>query len=215
MQGLRVMIDLMKNNERASTRALAAEVSSVVVQNNPFSQNAAVECGLVEELCALAKDPDATCRVKSMLAISCLVRHHPAAEARFLSESCNGLSILEGFLKSTDLRLQRKSLFFVRYLIRNSAETAKFILENGSFIPTATGLIANEDIDLSESSLEALTEFASLGSAFTAACQKPEYALLDKLSDRIAQIEAMNAEDKEFHVEILNMARNLKNILAA
>lgn len=215
MQGLVVMIALMKENDRASTRALAAEVSSVVVQNNPFSQNAAVECGLVEVLCALAVDPDVTCQVKALLAISCLVRHHPAAEARFLSESCKGLSILEGFLKSTDIRLQRKSLFFVRYLIRNSAQTAKSILASEFFIPTAAGLIANEDIDLSESSLEALTEFASLDAAFTAACQNPEYALVETLSDRIDQLEAMNAEEKEFHVEILNMARNLRNILTA
>lgn len=215
MKGLPVLIDLMQHNDRASTRALAAEVASVVVQNNPFCQNAAVECGLVEVLCALAVDEDATCRAKSLLAISCLVRHHAAAEARFLGESCKGLRILESFLKDTDLRLQRKALFFVRYLMGSSRETADVFLRNDFFIPTAASLIANDDIDLSESSIEALTEFASLGAAFTDKCKQPQYALVETLGDRIQQIEQMNAEEKEFHQEIANFARNLKTILSA
>lgn len=215
MKGLTTLIDLMQHNDRASTRALAAEVASVVVQNNPFCQNAAVECGLIEVLCALAVDADATCRAKALLAISCLVRHHAAAEARFLGESCKGLTILESFLKTdADLRLQRKALFFVRYLMSSSRETANVFLNNDFFIPTAASLIANDDIDLSESSIEALTEFASLGAAFTDKCKQPQYALVETLGERIQQIEQMNAEE-EFHQEIANFARNLKTILSA
>lgn len=215
MQGLAVLRDVVQQNDRASTRALAAEVASVVVQNNPFCQDAAVEGGLVEVLVALARDADATCRAKALLAISCLVRHHPAAEARFLDDATGGLRILESFLQAEDIRLQRKALFFVRYLVRSSDATARAFLESEFLIPTAAALIAHEDIDLSESSLEALTEFASLGAAYTAACKKPEYELVDKLSALIAAIDALNAEEKEFHLEIQHFARNLKTILSA
>lgn len=215
MQGLQVLITVMQENDRATTRALAAEVASVVVQNNPFCQNAGVDCGLVDVLCKLAHDDDATCRAKSLLAISCLVRHHDAAEARFLSPTCNGLAILERFVNATDIRLQRKALFFVRYLVRNSSATAQVVLDNGFLIPTATALVAHDDIDLCESSLEALTEFASLGPAFTAACKDPKHGLVDALSDRIAHIDALNAEEKEFHLEIQRFAQNLRTILTA
>ncbi|TYZ68981.1 hypothetical protein PybrP1_000215 [[Pythium] brassicae (nom. inval.)] len=222
MQGLVVLRDVVQQDARAPTRALAAEVASVVVQNNPFSQSAAVESGLVEVLCALAGDADATCRAKALLAISCLVRHHPAAEARFLSEACGGLRLLERFLTSSidadadARRLQRKALFFARYLVRSSSDTARALLASGFLVPAAAALVAqDDDIDLSESSLEALTEFAALGAAFTAACKQPELALVDTLSARIAAIDALDADEKPFHLEIQQLARNLRTILTA
>lgn len=215
MDGLVVLRDVMQQPDRASSRALAAEVASVVVQNNPFSQSAAVESGLVDVLCTLAQDADATCRAKALLAISCLVRHHAAAEARFLSPECHGLDLLERFLASNDLRLQRKALFFARYLVRSSSDTAHAVLESGFLLRAAAALLAHDDIDLSENSMEALTEFAALGPAFTAACKQPEHGLVTKLSARIDAIDALDDDEKAFHREVQQLARNLRTILSA
>ncbi|RLN46876.1 hypothetical protein BBJ29_002885 [Phytophthora kernoviae] len=216
MGGLRVMTNVIQKYTQASSRALAAEVCSVVVQNNPFCQDAAVESGLLEVLCTLAReDPDTTCRVKGLLGISCLVRHHPAAEARFLGDSCKGLELMRQNLETaTDIRLQRKSLFFLRYLIRNTRSTADLVLAADSFIQAAASFILNEDVDLCESALEGLVEFAMLGPNFMAACKKPEFDLLGKCEQRIKQIDTLQGEDKEFAQETKLRATYLQKVLS-
>ncbi|TMW69309.1 hypothetical protein Poli38472_001465 [Pythium oligandrum] len=216
MDGLKVMIRAMQENDRPSTRAMAAEVCSVVVQNNPFCQNAAVDVGLLEVICKLAEHEDTTCQVKALLAISCLVRNHPAAEARFLSESCNGLKVLENFLAADkDIRLQRKSLFFLRYLIRSSIQTAQRIHNAGFFVPAAVSFINHDDVDLCESALEGLAEFAQTEVYFLTACKRAEYQLEERLDERIAKIEALEGEDREYAAETLNLAQNLLDIITA
>lgn len=215
MGGLRVMTNVIEKYQQASSRALAAEVCSVVVQNNPFCQDAAVESGLLEVLCTLAReDKDVTCRVKALLGISCLVRHHAAAEKRFLGNSCNGLDLLRQNLEgATDIRLQRKSLFFLRYLIRNTRSTTDLVLEKNFFIQSAAAFITHEDVDLCESSVEGLAEFAMIGPSFIAACKKPEFDLIAKCDQRIKQIDALEGEDKEFAQEIKIRVEYLKKVL--
>ncbi|GMF51444.1 unnamed protein product [Phytophthora fragariaefolia] len=215
MGGLRVMTNVIRGYEHASSRALAAEVCSVVVQNNPFCQDAAVESGLLEVLCALAReDEDVTCRVKALLGISCLVRHHAAAEKRFLGDSCKGLELMHQNLEgATDIRLQRKSLFFLRYLIRNTRATADLVLEKDFFIQSAAAFITHEDVDLCESAVEGLAEFALIGPDFMEACKKPELDLVAKCDQRIQQIDALEGEDKEFAQETKARVEYLKKVL--
>lgn len=216
MNGLATMLALIKENDRATTRALAAEVSSVVVQNNPFCQDAAVKIGLLEVLCQLTRDADTTCKVKALLAISCLVRNHDAAEERFLSDRCDGLKVLETLLiNESDLRLQRKALFFLRYLVRSSPATAGAALDSGVFVNSAIRFIASDDVDLCESAIEGLTEFAGLGPDFAANLKTPELELVAKLQQRIEQIDALEGDEKEYLLEARRMAEDLKQILRA
>lgn len=218
LEGLPVLMKLMKENPRASTRALAAEVCSVVVQNNPFSQNAAMEAGVLEVLCGLVKDADTTCQVKALLAISCLVRHHELATARFLSSSCQGLQILHEFLaEQGDLRLQQKSLFLLRYLVRVSKAIARKVVDEQAYLATLTSLISHEDIDLCESSLEALNEIVAMGKEFATLCKADELGLMPKLSARVKEITQMkdDDEDKQYMSEIARMASELLNLLSA
>ncbi|KAH7491529.1 hypothetical protein PRIC1_003060 [Phytophthora ramorum] len=215
MGGLRVLTNVMQKYAQASSRALAAEVCSVVVQNNPFCQDAAVEAGLLEVLCTLAReDEDTTCRVKALLGISCLVRHHAAAEARLLGDSCKGLELLrQNLAGATDIRLQRKSLFFLRYLIRNARSTADQVLEADFFIQATAAFITHEDVDLCESAVEGLAEFAMIGPKFMAACKRPEFELVAKCNQRIKQIDALDGEDKEFAQETKTRVEYLKKVL--
>lgn len=163
---------------------------------------------------ARARDQDVTCRVKALLGISCLVRHHAAAETRFLGESCKGLELMRQNLEeATDIRLQRKSLFFLRYLIRNSRSTADLVLQKNFFIQSAAAFITHEDVDLCECSVEGLAEFAMIGPDFMAACKKPELDLLAKCDQRIKQIDALEGEDKEFAQETKTRVEYLKKVL--
>ncbi|CAI5746213.1 unnamed protein product [Peronospora destructor] len=215
MGGLRVLINVIEKYEQATSRALAAEVCSVVVQNNHFCQDAAVDSGLLEVLYTLARDEkDVTCRVKALLGISCLVRHHAAAEKRFLGDTCRGLDLLRRNLEdATDIRLQRKSLFLLRYLIRNTHSTADTVLKADFFIQLAAAFITNGDVDLCESSVDGLAEFAMIGPNFMAACRKTEFDLLAKCDQRINQIDALEGEDKEFAQETRARVEHLKKVL--
>ncbi|KAJ0406364.1 hypothetical protein P43SY_006972 [Pythium insidiosum] len=214
MGGIEVLMRLMQTHPRDSSRAMAAEVASVVVQNNPACQDAAVAAGLLEVLCELAQHDSTSCQVKALLAISCLVRHHAAAEKRFLSDKCNGLALLQSFLDaSKDIRLQRKALFFLRYLIRNSVQTAQKVLNDGVFLAAVAPLIAHDDVDLCESALQALTEFAETDVYFLTAVKRPEFRVAERLSERIAAVEALEGEEREFATEILNMAQRLQDVL--
>ncbi|CAH0488585.1 unnamed protein product [Peronospora farinosa] len=215
MGGLRVLINVIETYQQSTSRALAAEICSVVVQNNPFCQDAAVDSGLLEVLCTLARDDkDVTCRVKALLGISCLVRHHAPAEKRFLGDSCRGLDLLRRNLEdATDIRLQRKSLFFLRYLIRNTHSTADTVLKENFFIQSAAAFITNEDVDLCESSVDGLAEFSMIGPNFMAACRKTEFDLLAKCDQRINQIDALEGEDKEFAQETRARVEHLKKVL--
>ncbi|KAG6611073.1 Armadillo/beta-catenin-like repeat-containing protein [Phytophthora cinnamomi] len=215
MGGLRVMSNVIRQFARPSSRALAAEVCSVVVQNNPFCQDAAVDSGLLEVLCTLAReDADVTCRVKALLGISCLVRHHAAADKRFLGDSCKGLELMRQNLQgATDIRLQRKSLFFLRYLMRTTRSTADLVLQKDFFVQSAAAFVTHEDVDLCESSVEGLAEFALIGPDFMAACKKPEFDLVAKCDQRIKQINALEGEDKEFAQETKTRVEYLKRVL--
>uniref|UniRef100_A0AAV1ULU4 Uncharacterized protein n=1 Tax=Peronospora matthiolae TaxID=2874970 RepID=A0AAV1ULU4_9STRA len=217
MKGLEVMKNVMEKYETPSSRALAAEVCSVVVQNNPFCQEAAVESGLLEVLCTLARsDQDVTCRVKAMLGISCLVRHHEAAETRFFGESCQGLELLRANVASaSDIRLQRKSLFFLRHLVRTTRSTADAVLEADFYVQSAAAFVTNDDVDLCESAAEGLAEFAMIGPEFLAACKKPEVGLVAKCDERIDQIDALDHEKRVFAQETRDRVENLKKVLTA
>ncbi|CEG37423.1 Armadillo/beta-catenin-like repeat-containing protein [Plasmopara halstedii] len=215
MGGLRVMTNVIQKYTQASSRALAAEVCSIVVQNNPICQDAAVDFGLLEVLCTLAReDNDMTCRVKALLAISCLVRHHNAAEKRFLGEICKGLDLLRQNLENaTDIRLQRKSLFFLRYLMRNNRATADQVLQMDFFVQSVAAFINLKDIDLCESAVEGLAEFALVGPDYVAKCKKSEYGLIAKCKECIEQIEALEGEDKEIAQETKDRVQHLIKLL--
>ncbi|CAH0481464.1 unnamed protein product [Peronospora belbahrii] len=215
MGGLRVMRNVIEKYEHVSSRALAAEVCAVVVQNNPFCQDAAVASGLVEVLCTMARnEKDVTCRVKAVLGISCLVRHHAGAEKRFLDATCNGLDLLRRNLEGAmDIRLQRKSLFLLRYLIRNSRSTADRVLKENFYIQAVAAFITHDDVELCESSVEGLVEFAMIAPNFMAACKKPELNLLAKCDQRIEQINALDGEEKDYAQETRARVEHLKKVL--
>ncbi|TDH66622.1 uncharacterized protein CCR75_005633 [Bremia lactucae] len=215
MGGLRVMMNVIYKYRPQSSRALAAEVCAVVVQNNPFCQDAAVDSGLLEVLCSQAReDEDVTCRVKALLCISCLVRHHAAAESRLLSSSCNGLEVLQSNLKSaTDIRLQRKSLFLLRYLIRNSRSTADLVLKKDFYVQSVAALISYKDVDLCESAVEGLVEFAMIGPDFMAACKQSEEVIVAKCNSCINHIDALNGESRDVAQETKVQVQNLKKVL--
>ena len=215
MDGLAVLLHVLRTDARPSARARAAEVCAVVVQNNPFCQDAALATGLLEALCAVAQaDEDVTCRVKALLGISCLVRHCDAAETTFLSDTCNGLALLRDHVAmASDLRLQRKALFFLRYLIGSKRATAHAVLEMDFYVTSAAAFILHEDVDLCESAADELAAFALLGPEFLAACTQPELDVVGKCDERLSRIDALALEQRELAQETRDRVERLKTVL--
>ncbi|KAK2077076.1 hypothetical protein QBZ16_004710 [Prototheca wickerhamii] len=92
--GLDTLSDLLTSRE-PSLRARAAEVGGTCVQNTPEVQTRFLEHPtFADRVLRLAReDADATCRVKALLALSCLVRGHAAATAWFKGQGGLGLLV--------------------------------------------------------------------------------------------------------------------------
>ena len=81
--GLPPLLELLRCSH-ATLRAAAAEVLATTAQNNPKAQQQLLDGGAMEPLLTVARgDADAAARLKALLALGCLVRNFPAAEAAF------------------------------------------------------------------------------------------------------------------------------------
>ncbi|EQC32172.1 hypothetical protein SDRG_10366 [Saprolegnia diclina VS20] len=199
--GLPSLLSLFQN-PRPTTRALAAEVFATCAQNNPPVQKAGLDASIIEALCKMVtEDKDADCRSKALLGISCMVRSLDKTSERWFVVQCDGLGVLTRCLDTGDIRLQRRSLFLLRYLVNASIENAKVLLSTGVYLRVCASLVGGDDVDLNESSLQALSEFASLGPAFKAACKAPALQLVAKIQARLAVIASLEGEEKEYASE--------------
>lgn len=213
IQGLPILKKVMESNPNPALKALAAEVLSVVVQNNPKCQDAAMENGMIPTLCKLAQEGDVQCKTKALLAISCLVRGHANAEKAFLTSNDGGLQVLASFLKSNEVKLQRKSLFFLRYLVQQSKENAEAVQKQAFYIPTLIQLIGHDDVDLAEGSLEALIEFYAKGPEFAAAFSPYKDTIQTKIAERRQVIDALDSEEQKYTVEEQGLMKALEKLL--
>jgi hypothetical protein len=189
-------------------RTGAAEVFAAVAQNNPPCQDKLLELGVLGEMLTLSQsDANAKCRLKSLHAVSCLVRGHPTAEAVFLSPEVNGYSAVLKGLMDPDTRTRRKALFFMRALLFSSPLTMELGRECGLF-PLLLGLVGHDDVDIRESTLNALIELCGAGSGSEAAhvinrvaLQEPGLGAAGVVGKRQEALALLLVEDPDLQVE--------------
>nr|CCA22402.1 conserved hypothetical protein [Albugo laibachii Nc14] len=212
MNGFTVCLKVVNQSPRPALRASAMEVISVVVQNNPFCQNAAHQNGMLKMLCDLVKtDPDTTTRVKAFMAISCLIRNHQPSQQEFLSERCYGKGLIEQCLESEDLRLQRKALFLSRSLTTTSDKFAREIVESKVFLDKLSAFILSDDIDLCESSVDALVEIMQiLPDSKELFCQ-PSCQIIDRLNQQLSALDSLDEEEKRYLAETRQKVSDLRS----
>ncbi|XWS59840.1 hypothetical protein CRYUN_Cryun08bG0156500 [Craigia yunnanensis] len=113
--GLVPLLGYLKNSH-ANVRAKAAEVLSTTVQNNPQSQQLAMEANGLEPLLSnFTSDLDVTVRTKALGAIYSLIRHNKPGIAAF--RLANGYAALRDALGTESVRFQRKALNLIQYLL--------------------------------------------------------------------------------------------------
>uniref|UniRef100_A0A7S0RII3 TOG domain-containing protein n=1 Tax=Pyramimonas obovata TaxID=1411642 RepID=A0A7S0RII3_9CHLO len=153
--GFQTVIDLLKS-KHDGLRSRAAELVSVVVQNNLVVQEWALGFGVLPVLVTLLKDEKATVVVKSILALSSLVQNYPAAIAALKEEG--GLGKVCELVASDDPRTKVKAMRLVANICVTKEDCTEGINETTKTIIAA---ISNEDAQIREAALRLLSCWTS------------------------------------------------------
>ncbi|GAA0162727.1 hypothetical protein LIER_18757 [Lithospermum erythrorhizon] len=191
--GLTPLLNYLKNSH-ANIRAKAAEVVSTIVQNNPRSQQLVMEANGFEPLLSnFTSDPDITSRTKALLAISSLIRRNNPAIAAF--RLANGYAGLRDALSSESVRLQRKALNLIYYLLRENRSDCNIVTELG-FPRILMHLASDEDAEVREAALRGLLELAREKTDQSNDSSKEDDEKLKQiLQKRVEGISLMSPED--------------------
>eukprot|EP00899_Mesostigma_viride_P025965 jgi/Mesvir1/6553/Mv16812-RA.1 len=149
----------------------AAETIALMVQNVQDLQARAMEAGSLPALLAAARSEDSTVRLRSLGAISCLVRGNKPAGQLFLEN--NGAELLRDSLRDPSLAVRRKGMQMLASLLQESAtELAQAMLRLGFLTDVAAAVKEQGDPDLPVAALLALQALASVDGRYVNACRQ-------------------------------------------
>ncbi|KHN40731.1 hsp70 nucleotide exchange factor fes1-like [Glycine soja] len=190
--GLVPLLGYLKNSH-ANIRAMAADVVTTIVQNNPRSQQLVMEANGFEPLISnFSSDPDVTVRTKALGAISSLIRHNKPGITAF--RLANGYAALKDALASENVRFQRKALNLIHYLLHENNSDCNIVNELG-FPRMLMHLASSEDSDVREAALRGLLQLAHNAKDGKDGNEKDSVKIKQLLQERINNISLMSAED--------------------
>ncbi|KAL6508001.1 hypothetical protein OROGR_024196 [Orobanche gracilis] len=194
--GLIPLLSYLRNSH-PNIRAKAAEVVSTIVQNNPKSQQLAMEANGLEPLLSnFISDPDVTVRTKALGAISSLMRYNKPGVAAFRLAS--GYAALRDALSSENVRFQRKALDLLHYLVTENRSDCGIVTEL-RFPRIFMHLVSSEDPCVREAALRGLLDLAQYKADqpnnSTSQEEKEEEELKQILKERVEEISEMSAEE--------------------
>lgn len=142
--GLSTLLTVLESGE-PSLQWRAAEIVGTCAQNNPPVQLSFLEGGVMPSIWSLLQSNDETCRLKSLLAISCMIRECAPAHAWY-SEHGGVEKILTLLEEEKSVRIQRKCLQILDYAVKNSSEDFETVVKNGSrLVAVLSKLIAESE----------------------------------------------------------------------
>ncbi|KAI4496520.1 hypothetical protein M0804_000330 [Polistes exclamans] len=185
------------NSSHSSIRWRTADIIAELTQNNPFCQQRILECGLFPILLEMVdKDPSEAARIKSLYAVSCIVRGQPMS-LQYMDKN-DGYSVLLRAMQSSVKKLQIKSAFLLSSLCnKDNSDNLKITLVNMGLIEQTAGLLGSNDIspEIREQLLNILTGLTN--NTFLPAlreCRKPKLCLKLILEQCLKEL---TSEDKE------------------
>mmetsp|Transcript_143991 Transcript_143991/g.203730 ORF Transcript_143991/g.203730 Transcript_143991/m.203730 type:complete len:359 (-) Transcript_143991:32-1108(-) len=172
--GLDAVLNMLMSDHK-ELRSKAAEILATLVQNHPKNQKVVLEKGGLDML--MRNWNHETCstkeRVKLLLAIASLIRGSNEATKQFLTKY-HGVALLLKQITETELtssnedgtavdqhvlKLQRKALFLVQYIITAVAQIRPVICK--SLVQSLTVSMFASDIDIRENSLQLLEQLVN------------------------------------------------------
>lgn len=179
-------------SDSAVLKCKACELLAEVVQNEVKCQSYAMDDNLLDVLVRLLdSDPNESVRVKSLYAISCLIRDNDSAQQVFESQ-LDGLSVLLRAIDSSnplskDNKLRIKASFLMQSLCRRKPSVCDSLYELG-VLSQLVGLLKGDHDSSHEHLLAALYSLVSTHDRTRQDCRRPEWALKSFLKTRIDQL---------------------------
>merc|ERR1711963_272463 len=169
----------------ASLRSGAAHLVGEIGQNNPYCQERFLEEGFLQTLLdQLDKDTDPHCQVKSLYAVSCLVRESKQGLA--MLANLDGWSVLVRALQKDDTKLRTKGCFFIGAVANAAPEVVEEMVSTGIVLHLATLLEAPHEL----SHEHVLRAMLSLVQGSTVARKEAQsvQGLLSRLEERLKEL---------------------------
>ena len=170
----------------------ACELLAEIVQNETKSQSYALDNNLLDILVRLLDtDPSESVRVKSLYAISCLIRDNDSAQEVFESR-LDGLSVLLRAIDSSnplskDNKLRIKASFLMTSLCRRKPSVCDSLYELG-VLTQLLGLLQGQHDSTHEHLLAALYAIVSTHNRSRDDCRRPDRGLKQFLKKRIEDL---------------------------
>jgi hsp70-interacting protein len=208
--GLPTLVSLL-GGPHASLRWRAAEVAAACAQNHPDVQAAFMAGGVLPALWPLLDDADATCRVKGLLGVSCMVRGHAPAMGWFAARG--GAARLAELAGGEDARAQRKALQLLRHLVEELPQEGRALCGAGSALPARlASLLGDDDADVRAAALGAARQLA--GDAACAGGLRESGQLRRAAEALQCRLDSLPREEWAAAEEELEMAKELLATLA-
>ncbi|KAG1650727.1 Hsp70-binding protein 1 [Nymphon striatum] len=200
--GLSVITPILKNNKDiyCELRWQTADLFAVILQNNPFCQEAALNEKNQEILplllTCLKSEENPMVRIKCLHAISCFIRGNVEAQKKFLE--ADGLSFLIKAIQSDNEKLRIKSCFLITYLCEENS-SVKDILSDMGIIELLINLLHMGQNNLDEHLLSAILSTVNNHEQNRNECTRSE---LDLKRILIAKIESLKDKEENMVFEL-------------
>lgn len=210
--GLPVLLSLLQD-PAPKLRAKAAEVVATCAQNNEPVQDWMVAGGTFPPLLTLLEQQDVPCRVKALLALSCLVRENGGALDRL--RALGGLrhvTAAVGGGQAVDLRLQRKALQLLKYWLRERPADAPCAVQQG-LIAGLANAVSSQDGDVCQAALALAAALVRIKE--TRGATETDAQLQQALEGVQQRLDSLSGEDAEAALDQAAQLTALRSALAA
>ncbi|CAH2319194.1 hsp70-binding 1 [Pelobates cultripes] len=202
--GMHLLLSRYLNCLEDGLRWRAADLIGICSQNVPLVQETALSLGAVNKLLKLVDlDKNEAVRIKSLFAISCLVREQEAGLTEFVN--LDGFSVLMRAMQSNVLKLKVKSAFLLQNLLLSHPEHKETLWSMG-MIQQLISLLHTEHSPFHEHVLSALCSLVTDFPRGVTECRIPDLAFEDFLKERCQLIQ----KQEEFQEELEYCERLLK-----
>ncbi|KAM4651848.1 hsp70-binding protein 1 [Discoglossus pictus] len=194
--GMNLLLSHYLDSPEAELRWQSAELIGICSQNVPFVQETVLSLGAMKKLLHLMDlDYNDEVRIKSLFAISCLVREQEAGLAEFLK--LDGFSVLMRAMQSDVLKLKIKSAFLLQNLLQSHPEHKGTLCSMG-MVQQLVSLLRTEHGPFHEYVLGALCSLVIDFPQGVAECRNPEIAFEEFLKERCQLVQ----KQEEFQEEL-------------
>ncbi|XP_060086382.1 hsp70-binding protein 1-like [Ylistrum balloti] len=186
----------------------ALELLGILVQNNPYCQDAALKHELLPLVLHMVdNDSNATVRTKALFAISCLCRDVPDAQKVFVDN--DGFSVVMRAMQSDVEKLKIKAAFMLSSLCNDKPEFKDIMCDIG-MIDQLVGHLQEEHSSFHEHIMSALLTIVRDNPRACTECQRHELNLLSTLNDRVDLLKGKEEfqEEREYATELLRLLQD-------